>query len=386
MKKAIVTFFTFLVLFSAIGSTSLFVRAEEQTELARNCKAAYLSDWHSGTEIYAKNETEHLPIASMCKIMTLLLCFDEIESGSLKLDEDIAVSENASGMGGSQVFLESGTTYKASDLIKSICIASANDSCVAMAERIAGTEELFVNKMNERAKSLGASNTVFVNCTGLPKQGQYSCARDVALMLSELLTHEDYFTFSKIWMDKILHPEGRETEMANTNKLIRFYNGCDAGKTGFTNEAGFCLAASAKRGNLRVVSVVIGGTDSKARFGAVSTMFDFAFATCENKVAVDSEHILDEKCPVHGGKIDSVCIRPERNSYVFINKSETPEIVLDVNLKDLKAPVCIGDDAGEIIVYKNGVELDRVKLIANEAIAKNSLWDAIGNIAKNWNV
>ena len=174
--------------------------------------------------------------------------------------------------------------------------------------------------------------------------------------------------------------------MANTNKLIRFYNGCDAGKTGFTSEAGFCLAASAKRGNMRVVSVVIGGSDSKARFGAVSTMFDFAFATCENKVAVDSELVLYEKCEVSGGKTDCVSVKPERSSYVFVNKTENTEIVLDVNLTGLKAPVKIGDVAGEVIVYKNGVETDRVTLRANEEIAKNTLWDAIGNIAKNWNV
>ena len=386
MKKVLTAIFVFFFLLSSIGGISAYVSAEEETELAKNCKAAYLADWHSGIKIYSKNETEHLPIASMCKIMTLVLCMDELESGSLSLDEEITVSENASGMGGSQVFLEANASYKVSDLIKSICIASANDSCVAMAERIAGTEELFINKMNERAKSLGAVDTVFVNCTGLPKQGQYSCARDVALMLSELLKHEEYFTFSKIWMDKIVHPEGRETEMANTNKLIRFYNGCDAGKTGFTNEAGFCLAASAKRGNMRVVSVVIGGTDSKSRFGAVSTMFDYAFATCENKVAVDCEKILDEKCEVKGGKSDCVNVIPARNSYVFVNRTEAPEILLEVVLNPLKAPVKIGDAAGEIIVYKNGVEYDRVQLLANEDINKNSLWDAIGNIAENWNI
>ena len=187
-------------------------------------------------------------------------------------------------------------------------------------------------------------------------------------------------------MDKIQHPEGRETEMANTNKLIRFYNGCDAGKTGFTNEAGFCLAASAKRGNMRVVSVVIGGADSKARFGAVSSMFDYAFATCENKVAVDGEQILEEKCAVSGGKVDCVSVKPARSSYVFVNRTENPEIITDIEFYEVKAPVQVGDVVGEITVYKNGVETDKVQLLANEDVRKNTLWDAIGNIAKNWNV
>ena len=384
MKRVLIAIISFICLFSVGGH---IVRAKaDSLDLAQNCKAAYLSDWHSGTQIFSKNEQERLPIASMCKIMTLILCMDELENGSLKADEEISVSENASGMGGSQVFLEAGASYKASDLIKSICIASANDSCVGMAERIAGNEDLFIARMNERAKSLGADNTVFVNCTGLPKQGQYSCAKDVALMLSELLRHEDYFTYSKIWMDKIQHPEGRETEMANTNKLIRFYNGCDAGKTGFTNEAGFCLAASAKRGNMRAVSVVIGGADSKARFGAVSSMFDYAFATCENKVAVDGEQVLEEKCPVSGGKVDCVSVKPARSSYVFVNRTENSEIITDIEFYEVKAPVQVGDVVGEITVYKNGVETDKVQLLANEDVRKNTLWDAIGNIAKNWNV
>lgn len=389
MKKIITTLFVFLTLISITGAVAINASADTDfnadLNLAKNCKAAYLADWYSGTKIYSKNETQHLPIASMCKIMTLILCMDEIENGSLRLDDDITVSKNASGMGGSQVFLELGAVYKASDLIKSICIASANDACVAMAERIAGSEELFVNKMNERAQNLGANDTVFVNCTGLPKQGHYSCAKDVALMLCELINHKDYFKFSKIWTDKIRHPKNRETEMANTNKLVKFYNGCDAGKTGFTNEAGFCLAASAKRGNMRVVSVVIGASDSKSRFGAVSTMFDYAFATCENKIVVDSERILDEKCQVNGGKQDDVAVKPERNSYVFVNKSENREIVADVNFKQVKAPVKVGDCVGEITVYKNGIEVDKIKLLANEDVDKNSLWDAIGDIAENWN-
>ena len=385
MKK----FFTViasLFLIISLSSSVIVYANEKETEIAKNCKSAYLSDWNSGTEIYSKNSKERLPIASMCKIMTLLLCMDEIESGNLSLDDDIPVSENASGMGGSQVFLESGTTYKASDLIKSICIASANDSCVAMAEKIAGSEQLFVSKMNERAKSIGANDTLFSNCTGLPKPTQYSCAKDVALMLSALLKHEEYFSFSKIWMDKICHPSGRETELANTNKLIRFYNGCDAGKTGFTSEAGFCLAASAKRGNMRVVSVVIGGSDSKSRFAAVSSMFNFAFANCENKIAVDSEQILENKCEVICGKKNSASVKAERNSYVFINKNDKVDIVLDYQFQPIKAPVKIGDILGVVIVYKNGVEIDKVNLISNETIYKNSLWDAIGDIAENWNV
>ena len=218
-------------------------------------KSAYLMDFSTNSVIFAKNEKENLPIASMCKIMTLILTFDAISAGELGIDEEIFVSERAASMGGSQVFLEKNAKYPVRELLKSIVVCSANDSCVAIAERVAGSEELFTDRMNDKAKALGATDTVFANCTGLPKEPQYSCAKDVAIMLKELLSHEEYYQFGKVWLDKFNHPKGRFTEITNTNKLVRFYDGCDGGKTGFTNQAGFCLAATAKRNGLRVISV-----------------------------------------------------------------------------------------------------------------------------------
>lgn len=365
--------------------STLSVCAETKEELVNGCKAAYLCDWRSGTEVYAKNETEHLPIASMCKIMTLNLCFDALNKGNFSLDEEICVSENASGMGGSQVFLESGGKYLAGDLIKSICIASANDSCVAMAEKIAGSEELFVKKMNEKAKELAMLDTVFVNCTGLPQSGQYSCAKDVAKMLSELLKHEEYFQYSKIWMDEIRHSGGRVTEMANTNKLIRSYQGCDAGKTGYTSEAGFCLAASALRGNMRVVSVVIGANDSKTRFADIKGLFDYAFASYTNKVVLEPRVLEDRVCKVSGGKSKELSVIPERASYIFCGRDDTDDIFCEYSFENVKAPVVKGDVVGSVTVYKNNVEADKVNLLANEDVEKSSFWDSLRDAAMDWN-
>ncbi len=262
--------------------TSVFaensVAAAQVEGLQIRAKSSFLMDYGTKTVMHEQNGQAHLPIASMCKIMTLLLSFEAIEEGKLSIDEEISVSERAASMGGSQVFLEANAKYPVKELIKSIVVCSANDSCVAMAERIAGSEGLFVEKMNEKAKVLGANDTLFANCTGLPKEPQYSCARDVALMLKALLNHEEYYDFGKVWLDKFQHPKGRYTEITNTNKLVRFYEGCDGGKTGFTNEAGFCLAATAKRGNMRIISVVIGEESSANRFEDVRTMFDYAFA------------------------------------------------------------------------------------------------------------
>lgn len=381
MKKVMLLFLSALTAFAAFGFAPA---SAKEVSVVSDCKAAYLCDWYSGTGVYGKSETEHLPIASMCKIMTLVLCFDEMEKGKLAADEKITISDEASGMGGSQVFLESGGVYPAGELIKSICIASANDSCVAMAERIAGSEELFVRKMNERAKSLGMNDTEFVNCTGLPEAGQYSCAKDVAAMLSELLRHEEYFSFSKIWMDEMHHSGGRVTEMANTNKLIRSYQGCDAGKTGYTSEAGFCLAASAARGNMRVVSVVIGAKDSKTRFDDVRKLFDYAFANYTNKAVLEKRVLDDAVCPVKGGKKREISVIPERPSYIFCSKDDTDEIFYELELDEVKAPIRQGEPVGMIKVYKNHIEADSLKLLANEDADKSTYFDSLRDAARGW--
>ena len=183
----------------------------------------------------------------MCKVMTLTLALEAVDNGQLSLDEYITASENASSMGGSQVFLASGCQYKVDQLIKSIVVCSANDSCVALSEKLAGNEESFVAMMNSKAQEIGCTDTLFSNCTGLPKPTQYSCAKDVALMFRNLLKFENYFNYSKIWLEDFVHPDNRTTSMTNTNKLLKKYKLCDGGKTGFTNEAGFCFTATAKK-------------------------------------------------------------------------------------------------------------------------------------------
>jgi D-alanyl-D-alanine carboxypeptidase (penicillin-binding protein 5/6) len=263
---------------TTVYATSVGTNTKDIKGLDLHAKSAYLCDYATGTEIYALNETARLPIASMCKIMTLTLCFDAINEGVMTMDEEITVSERAASMGGSQVFLEANAKYPVRELMKSIVVCSANDSCVALAEKIAGNETAFTDKMNEKVRSLGLSNTLFANCTGLPRDPQYSCAKDVAVMLKALLANEEYYEFGRVWLDKFQHPQGRYTEITNTNKLVRFYDGCDGGKTGFTNQAGFCLAATAKRNDMRIISVVIGEENSANRFDDVRSMFDYAFA------------------------------------------------------------------------------------------------------------
>lgn len=350
-------------------------------ELAQYAKSAYLSEFKSGSEIFAKNAEDRLPIASMCKIMTLLLCFEAIDSGNLAFDGTVTVSENAAGMGGSQIFLEAGGEYRVKDLMKSIAVCSANDACVALAESLSGSESAFVDAMNAKAKQLNMTNTLFANCTGLPKEPQYSCAKDVATMLKALLCHEEYFSLCNVWMEQFQHPKGRTTEMTNTNKLIRFYPGCDGGKTGFTSEAGFCLAATANRGGMRLISVVIGEDSGKHRFSDTSALFDYAFGAYVLKTAVDENEPLTEKISVRGGKIGECSIKAERDSYVFGKKGEKENVTIEKILPPfIKAPVRSGDAIGEIVVYKENVEIDRLSIVANETVAKANFFDRFKDI------
>lgn len=359
--------------------------AENGETLAAHAKAAYLTETTSRTAIFSKNETKRLPIASMCKIMTLILCFDAIKAGDLSMDETVIVSEKAAKMGGSQVFLESGGEYKVRELLKSIAVCSANDSCVAMAERVKGSEAAFVAAMNERAAALGMENTLFANCTGLPKEPQYSCAKDAATMLCELIGNEEYFDFCKVWTEKFEHPKGRTTEITNTNRLVRFYQGCDGGKTGFTNEAGFCLAATAKRGGMRLVSVVIGEDASKHRFADVCGMFDYAFSAYMLKTVADENNPLTEKLRVRGGKTEEISVRCKRGSYLFSKRGEKENVKIETKLPDYtSAPVKAGDTVGEMIVYKDDVEIDRVPLVAGESAEKAGFGDRFKAITGEW--
>ena len=375
----------FGVAVSGVRSVKVKTLAAPAESLSAVSEAAYLTDFNSGTVIYAKNETERLPIASMCKIMTLLLTFESIDSGSLSLDDTVTVSAEAAGMGGSQIFLDANKPYEVRELVKGIVVASANDASYALAEQISGSEELFVAEMNAKCKELGMNDTHFSNCTGLPKAQQYSCAKDVSKMFSELLTHKDYFTFSRIWMDEIHHDGGRVTEISNTNKLIRFYEGCDGGKTGYTSEAGHCLAASAQRKGMRLVSVVIKAPDGKTRFNDVSTMFNYGFANYENKLILDCEKPLEIPVTVTGGKQDSVLGVPAESYYLFSARNEKIALNIDFTPDEkVKAPVEKGQRIGSLTVEKDGILVKEIPVLAYETVEKQTYFDIVKNIIDNW--
>lgn len=344
-----------------------------------NIKASFLVDYNSRTVISSYNENERLPIASMTKIMLLNLIYKNEKLGKIDFEEEITISEKASSMGGSQVFLVAGKNYKVKDLVKSIVVASANDSSVALAERLYGSEEECVKAMNEEVENLGLTNTSFQNCTGLPKPMHYSSAKDIGLIFCNLLNYDKYFESSKIWLDYIEH-ENNKTEMANTNKLIRYYEGCDGGKTGFTNEAGFCLTATAKRGNMRLVATVIGADSSKTRFKRVSDMFNEGFNNYCNKCVIDSSVPFENKIKIAKGKKDEIEVISKNNFYVFSKKNINQNIEIVNEFLPLKAPIKKGEVVGKSIIYKDGVEVGKVDIVSNESVESKKFIDYIQDI------
>ncbi len=350
-------------------------------------KSQYLVDSATGSVIYARNENERLPIASMVKIMTTLLTLESIQSGELSLDDDVCISENAASMGGSQVFLDANTKHKVRDLLKSIIVASANDSCVALAEHVAGSVGSFVARMNERAKALEMNNTHFANCTGLPAPESFSCAKDASIMFRELIKHDEYFKYSNVWLEDYKHPDGRVTTITNTNKLVKFYSGCDGGKTGFTSEAKFCLSATAKRADMRVVAVVIGAESAKVRNAAISAMFDYAFANYTNKVLLKGGEPLDELVSIRGGKQDFIRVGASSDVTQFMQKNDNSNYELRYEYNtDIKAPLAIGDEVGRVYLLKDNVVISKTALVSLDDVAQKNLFDAIKDIGRHWSI
>ncbi|MBQ8845136.1 MAG: D-alanyl-D-alanine carboxypeptidase [Clostridia bacterium] len=372
----------FISLNICCGSMQKYALATDELEITS--KSAFLMDFSSKEILYEKNSTQHLPVASMVKMMTILLSLEDYYNKEVALDTKITVSENASGMGGSQVFLDAYSNYTFEELLKSVIMASANDASVALAEYFSGSEKAFVKRMNKKAKELGMKDTNYVNCTGLPIPEQYSCAKDSAILLSEVLKYDIYHNYSNVWMDELNHPSGRKTELVNTNRLIRYYKGCDSGKTGSTNEAGCCLTASAQRDGMRLISVVVGAENSKTRFNECSTLFNYGFANFENEKIIDSSISLCE-LSVNKGKKENVEIYAKEDFSMITRKGDNSDYQINKLIpKKLNAPTKKGDVVGKIQIIKNGVVIREIDVIVNENIEKLSLFDSIGKIVENW--
>lgn len=368
MKKIV---FILISLFSFI-----FIKNVSAVEMEISAKSAILVDFNTGKVLYSKNENEPLAMASMTKVMSMLLIMEKIDDGSLKYDDIVEISTESSSMGGSQIFLNPGDKYKVIDLLKGVAMASANDAVVALAEKTYGSKEHFIEAMNKKAESLGLKNTHFVNVHGLDEEGHYSSAYDMSVMARELLKHEKILDFTRVYEEYLTKPDGSQIWLVNTNKLVRFYDGVDGLKTGFTQKAGYCLTATGKKNNLRLISVVMGEESIEKRSSDTVKLLNYGFNTFKVNLIKNKSEILG-KVNVQKGKKENVDVVLVNDLIELLNASDKPSnYKFKILVDKITAPVKKGDVIGKVkVLNDNGILISEVDITVNENVLKANLWD-----------
>lgn len=386
MKNKIIKFNVLIVLavticFALLSfSTQISVMAD--SEMCANCKSAVLIEANSKNVLFDKSAHSRHPIASVTKLMTILITLEQIETNNISLNDNVFVSENANGMGGSQIFLDANTNYNLGELLKSVVVASANDSSVALAEHIAGSETNFVRLMNEKANELGLTDTFYSNCTGLPTCDAYSSAYDQAIVLSKVLNYDIYHKYSSIWMEDFVHPSKRTTQMTNTNKLTKFYSGCVGGKTGSTNQAKYCLAVGAKRNDMQIISVVLGAENSKERFKISSNLLDYGFNNFVSKTIFSSDNLKDKTVAIKGmdRRINLIA---ERDFTLVCNKNSEPNYSLNFNLPNMLTKASKNQIVGNVEIIIDGKVVDTINILSSSTANEATFWDYFKEVIHN---
>lgn len=364
----------FAVLLAVVIIGALAVSAGALGEGDISAPAAVLMDADTGKILYEKNAHDQRACASITKVMTLTLVMEAVDSGKIHMDDVVTASAHAASMGGSDIWLEEGEQMTVDDMIKATAVASANDAAVALAEFICGTEDDFVVKMNEKAKELGMGDTTFKNCNGLDEEGHITSAYDVALMSRELIQHDKIFDYTSIWLDNL---RGGETQIVNTNKLLRSYDGITGLKTGTTGEAGACISATAERNGLSLIGVVLGADSGKERFRDAATLLDYGFANFES-IELELEEEL-APITVEGGMEDEVSISCEGVTGLTVPKGEGKGITQTVDIPEsLTAPVRKGDVVGRVVFSLNEEELASFDVTANDDVEEKSFGSILG--------
>lgn len=366
----------FLLLIITMGL--ILVPHVNALEMETSAKSAILIDQNTGTVLYKKNEHEKLPMASMTKVMSLLLIMEKINDGTISYDDEVTISEEASSMGGSQIFLQTGDKYKVRELLKSVAMASANDAVVALAEKTYGSKESFIDAMNQKAKDLGLENTNFVNVHGLDEENHYSSAYDMAMMSKELLKYEDILTFTSVYEEYLQKPDGSQIWLVNTNKLVRFYEGVDGLKTGYTQGAGYCLTATGKRNNLRLISVVMGEETIEMRSQDTVKLLNYGFNTYKVNMIKSKDEVLG-KVKVEKGKIEYAEVVLVNDAIELLNVNDKiSNYKFKLSLDKVVAPVKKGEIIGNVkILDDKGNLINEVEITVKENLAKANLWDLV---------
>lgn len=358
---------------------------EQGTPMELTTPSAILAETATGTVIFEKGADARREAASITKMMTALLVLEAIDRGDVSLADQVTVSSHAAGQKGSQALLDANATYSLEDLLRTTIMASANDSAVALAEKLCGSEDAFVQRMNQRAAELGMSNTCYVNATGYPKEGQYTTARDVMLLSCEVAKHPEYNKYASVWIDTLTHPGGRVTDLTNTNRLVRFYQGCDGFKTGSTDAAKYCLSATAEKGGMRLVAVVLGTPNSQTRFNEARSMLDYGFANYQRTEIANKGDLLGETLPVKGGSAEKVELMLGSGLSMLLRNGQQSGLKLEVALPEsVSAPITAGDVLGTVNVLLEGKVIAKLNCVAADDVPRPGFIEGLYRILNNW--
>ncbi len=381
MKKTI-SIILAVILLVCVFSTEVFAENYPRMEVEIRAKSSILMDCSSGKVLMAQNADEKLYPASVTKIMSMILVFEAVDSGKISLEDTVTTSANASKKGGSQIWLKEGEQMTVNEMLKATAIASANDACTALGEFIAGSDEAFVNMMNEKAEQLGMTNTHFDNCTGLDDStdNHFTTAYDIALMARELLKHERIKDYSTVWMDNL---RGGETQLVNTNKLVRTYDGITGLKTGTTSKAGCCVCATAQRDGLELIAVVMGSDNSKDRFNGAKSLLDWGFANYSAASLVSDSTLITEVNVINGSEEKIMPIVKEEKT-ALINKGRQGDIIQKIELPvDVEAPVEENQILGKVTFLLDGETIGELKLFAPHSVKKLSFYENYKRLLSN---
>ncbi len=344
-----------------------------------------LAETATGTVIFEKNADDTREVASITKLMTALLVLEALERGDVQLNDQVQISRNAAAMKGSQALLDADEVYSLEDLLRTTIMASANDSAVALSEYICGSEEAFVARMNTRAQELGMTNTMYVNCTGYPQDGQHTTARDVCTLCCEVAKHPLYTVYSSVWIDKLTHPGGRVTDLTNTNRLVRFYQGCDGFKTGSTDAAKYCLAATAEKNGMRLVAIVLGTPVSQTRFDEARAMLDYGFANYQRIPIANAGDLLGVRLSVRGGAADEVDLALGSGLSMLLKNGQQSGLRMELDIPDaVDAPILQGDVLGRVNVLLEGQVVARLNCVAAADVPRPGFIEGLYRILNNW--
>ena len=347
--------------------------------------AVILAEAETGTVIFEKNADERREVASITKLMTALLVFEALEDNDIALTDQVTVSQRAAAMEGSQALLDADTDYKLEDLLRTMIMASANDSAVALAEYLAGTEENFVQRMNERAQALGMDDTHYVNCTGYPQEGQYTTARDVMTLSCEVSRHPAYHTYASVWVDTLVHPSGRTTDLTNTNRLVRFYEGCDGLKTGSTDAAKYCVSATAEKNGMRLIAVVLGCENSQTRFNEARSMLEYGFATYQRTTIARKGDALGEQLKVNRGSAESVDLLLGSGLSMLLRNGQASQLKMELVIPEsIDAPVEAGQVVGFVRVLLGETVVAKLNVVAASAVPLPGFIEGFFRIINAW--